>query len=563
MRTNVVGGMVTILLLGMSGCGAHEDGGPVESGPSFQPVAASSHDGEDDDRDDDDDDRPRPRCLPTAGGPHWLKEGESLELKLSCATGRRAKGGDFDIEPLPRGARYDKHTATLRWTPGLDQAAVYTLTLSAKGKDKGKDRDKGKGKDDETGTVKIGVADNWEAPDNVPVVDVSRYTEEYGLPVFHIQGASQLNPDAHVPITVTWRGHAHAAEGKLRGSSSLAFPKNSYTVKFTEEDPFNEPGFGGFTQRRSLVLINNFNDNSYLRARLGFELWGQLSPEAIQVKTFSAVVFLDGAYHGLYTVADHVNKHLMAAQGLSRNGNLYKADTGAANFKLVDADGVPKRTPHAGFEKQDGKPEAGEPGAFDDLDAVVTYVATASDEDFRTQGPQRIHLRDYEDWWAFVTLLVAIDSDIKNSYHYHDPQGGPWRYIPWDLDGSFGQTWKTQRLRPTAALDTGAENGMFGRILREPTFAGPLRARLSAALYTDLAPALFQARLDALAQEVGPSARRDELRWGPAYRAFPLWSFRTDFTTFDEEVAYMREWVVLRWLFLDAQLATNSLVSPE
>lgn len=509
-RADVVGRMVMVLLLGVAG--------GTEA-------------------------RSEPRCNPTAGGPHWLKEGEPLTLKVSCATGREFPGAVFKLEPLPPGAYYDKHTATLSWTPALDQAAVYTLDLRAPG--------------GETGTVKIGVADNWEAPGNVPVVDVSRYTEEYGLPVFHIQGASGMNPDAHVPITVTYRGHTHAAEGKLRGSSSLAFPKNSYTVKFSEADPFNEPERGGgFTGRRSLVLVNTFNDNSYLRARLGFEVWNRLSPGALQVKTFSAVVFLDGAYHGLYTVADHVNKHLMAAQGLSRGGNLYKADTGAANFKLVDANGVPKRHPHLGFVKQDGKPEDGEPGAYDDLDELVTFVATASAEDFRTQGPERIHLRDYEDWWAFVTLLVAIDSDIKNAYHYHDPQGGPWRYIPWDLDGTFGQSWKTQRLRPTAPLDTGAENGMFGRILAEPTLAGPLRARLRAALHGELAPALLQARLEQMALEVGPSARRDERRWGALYRAFPLWSFRTDFTTFDEEVNYLREWIPLRWSFVGLKLDT-------
>ncbi|QSQ23307.1 CotH kinase family protein [Pyxidicoccus parkwayensis] len=533
-RADVVRGMGVILLLGAFGCGGYEADEPEADGARLR---ASSYA-----LDDGGEKKGKKPCQPTAGGPYWVKEGETLEVKLSCATGEHVKGDKFHMDHLPRGAHYDKKTATLEWTPALNQAAVYTLEI--------------RGPDKEEGSVKIGVADNWEDPDNVPVVDVSRYTEEYGLPVFHIQGAGAMNPDAHVPITVTYRGHEYAAEGKLRGSSSLAFPKNSYTVKFSDTDPFNEPEKGGgFTGKRSLVLINTFNDNSYVRARLGFELWNHLSPQAIQIQTFSAVVFLDGAYHGLYTVVDHVNKNLMAAQGLSRNGNLYKADTGGANFKLVDANGQPKPSPHAGFEKQDGKPEQGQPGAFDDLDAIVTFVATASDEEFRTQGPQRINLRDYEDWWAFVTLLVAIDSDIKNAYHYHDPQGGPWRYIPWDLDGTFGQTWKTQRLRPTAALDTGAENGMFGRILGEPTLAGPLRARLKAALYAELNPPLLSARLDELVQEVGPSARRDELRWGEQYRSFPLWSFRTDYTTFDQEVEYLRQWVVLRWAFLDSSLA--------
>src|SRR5262249_22727821 len=156
---------------------------------------------------------------------------------------------------------------------------------------------------------------NWSDPRNKPV-DPTRYTEEYGLPVIHLQGASRLNPDNHVPLTVVYGGHSYAAEGKLRGSSSLAFPKNSYTLKFSEQDSFQEPArAGGFTNRRSLVLINTFNDNSYLRARLGFELWGRLSPGSIQIKTYSVVVYLDGAYHGLYTLADHVSKNLMKAQG--------------------------------------------------------------------------------------------------------------------------------------------------------------------------------------------------------------------------------------------------------
>jgi hypothetical protein len=498
---------------------------------------------DDDDGDDDDSGSPGP-CQPTAGGPYWLQEGETLTLKVSCATGLRLPGVVFRIEPLPPGATYDPVTATLRWTTRLDQAAVYVLKIRAPA-----------GK---PGQVKVGVADNWAHPNNVPVLDVNRYTEEYGLPVVHIQGASRLNPDAHVPILVTYRGHTHGAEGKVRGNSSLSFPKNNYTLKFSEEDPFNEPTLaGGFTNRRSLVLVNTFNDNSYLRARMGFELWSRISPNGIHLKTYSAVVFLDGKYHGLYTVVDHVNKHLMPFHGLNKDGNLYKADSGAANFRLVDALGQPKRNPHVGFVKQDGEPPEGQPGAFDDLDELVRFVATSSAETFRTEGPQRISLRDYEDWWILITLLVAQDSDIKNCFHYHDPAGGPWRYIPWDLDGVFGQSWKTFRLKPNASIDAGKDNEMFRRILMEPTFAGPLKARLRASLSTDFSPVLLHARLDALAREIGPSARRDELRWMAQHRAYPVWSSRTDFTTFEQEVEYIRQWITLRWAFLDTQLATT------
>ena len=93
---------------------------------------------------------------------------------------------------------------------------------------------------------------------------------------------------------------------------------------------------------------------------------------------------------------------------------------------------------------------------------------------------------------------------------------------------------------------------MFRRLLAEPTFAGPLKARLRAQLSEELSPVLLHARLDAIAREIAPSARRDEARWMAQYRGFPLWSLRTDFTTFDEEVEYIRQWLTLRWAFLDA-----------
>lgn len=544
-RNQVLGGVGIALLAGVWACSRLE-GGSQESRPpppeaSAQTLAtAAPLAGEEDDEDDRKD--PERECHPTAGGPHWLLEGETLEVKVSCATGLPWRGEKFHFKDLPQGAQYDMKTATLRWTPRLDQAAVYELTITAPRQ--------------ESGNVKVGVADNWRDPRNVPVVDPARYTEEYGLPVLHFQGASRINPDAHVPVSLTYRGHTYAAEAKKRGSSSLSFPKNSYTVKFPDTDLFNEPALGGgFTGRHSLVLINNFNDNSYLRARLGFELWSRLSPNSMHVKTFSAVVFLDGAYHGLYTVADHVNEYFLGAHGLNPDGNIFQADTGAANFRLVDQFGRPKRNLHVGYEKKEGKPKDGQPGAYDDLDAFVEFVATASDEAFRAEGPQRFALDDYANWWSFVTLLVAQDSDVKNSYHCHDPKGGPWRYVPWDLDGTFGQTWKTQRLKPIAPLDVGDDNEMFRRILAEPTFSGPLKARLRAALSHELAPALLQARVDALAQELGPSARRDEARWMAQYRAYPTWSWRTDFTTFDEEVVYLRQWIALRWAFLDTQLA--------
>lgn len=206
-------------------------------------------------------DIPTPACGPSGGGPHWLLEGESIEVNVVCTSGTMLPGDAFVIDPLPDGATYDPVTATMAWTPALDQAAVYELTVSTP-------------QTGESAIVKIGIADRWDAPDNVPVVDPLIYTEEYGLPVLHLQVSPEINDGAYTPATTIYRGHTYTMEAKYRGAASLGYPKKSFTLEFSKDDKFNEPQLaGGFEDKRKIVLISTFDDNAYVRQRLAYELW--------------------------------------------------------------------------------------------------------------------------------------------------------------------------------------------------------------------------------------------------------------------------------------------------
>ncbi|QDE89262.1 hypothetical protein BHS06_10015 [Myxococcus xanthus] len=137
------------------------------------------------------------------------------------------------------------------------------------------------------------MTENESAPGNVPIVDPAAYTEEFGL------------------------------EAKDRGATSSVFPKRSRTLKFPDENLFSEPVFGnGFEDRKRVVLITTFNDNSYMRSRLAFDVWSRMSPGHIHLRTFSAVLYANNQYVGLYTAADHVNKCLLAAHGISSAAGL-------------------------------------------------------------------------------------------------------------------------------------------------------------------------------------------------------------------------------------------------
>jgi spore coat protein H len=503
--------------------------------------------GDGDGDDDDSEVPPRPDaglvCDPQAGGPYWLTEGETVTVRAECATGLTSE--TLTIEPLPDGAEWDAESATLTWTPGLDQAAVYELEVTGAS---------------EVGQVKIGVADRWDDPDNQPV-DPLTYTEEYGLPVFHLDSSPDINGDDYTPATIIYRGHEYAGtEAKNRGASSLDYPKKSFTLKFTREDKFSdEPR--QFLGKRKVVLNTTFDDNSYLRQRLVYELWNRLDPEHIQIQHYSAVLFLDGVYHGVYEVLDHVDGYLMEDHGLRQDGNLYKSINHDANFRLLGSDDQPKQTLHDGYEKKEGTPLEGEAGAFADLEELVEWVANATPTQFAAQLEERIDRRDFEDWWLLIALTEADDSAGKNCYLYHDPvRGGPFRYIPWDFNHSYGQDWETFR----QAADVDPEdytwaNAIFERLLTVPSTGDPLRARFREALDGVWRVDTVLAFFDAFVAEMDAAVRRDEERWGAEYAAY--WD-RDDLTTYDQEIAYVRAWIEERWAFVADFYAAPSLAHP-
>ncbi len=531
-RKSILAGMGWVVLT-LAACVSPEEG-RFEFAP--ERPAPTEHT-PDSDRDRDPEPNPEPvtprsHCAPTAGGPWWTEEGQPLSFTVRCGIRAVSNAARFELISPPEGAALDPRTGEFSWVPGLDQAAVYQLEF----------RDNSSG---EVGWVKVGVADAFDHEDNEPLADPATYTEEYGLPVFHLSYDS-ISPTEYGPATLVYRGHLREIMAKVRGATSAEFPKRSFTLEFSDADEFEDPRVG-FGNRDKLVLITSFNDLSYVRPRLAFELWRRMDPGNIPVNTFHAVVYVNGEYRGLYTASDHVDSDLMRRSGLNKQGNLYKAVHKDANFSLYHREGGRKSDLAAGFEKKAGLPKEGEPGDFDDLEELTRFVGSASDADFRAEIGQRIHLPDYENWWIFMTLVLGYDSVAKNAYHYHDPSGGPFRFVPWDLDATLGQAWDTRRSSPYEWTDFTGYNELFQRMLDEPSIAGPMLDRYRALLQGPMSKASVLSLLDQLTTEIRPAALRDERRWRRAHRSYGLWSDRDDFLNHEQEIQYLRGWIDRRW----------------
>ena len=386
--------------------------------------------------------------------------------------------------------------------------------------------------------------------------DPRGYVEEDGLPVLLLYVADSLpDDDDYQAARVFYRGHCYVARARYRGATSKDFPKRSFTLDFRDGQTLDEPRVaGGFSGRRKVVLISPFNDNSYLRTRLGFTLWNLMSPGHLQVKTFSAVVYLNGRYHGLYTVSDHVDRRSLSAQGMDVQGELFKAVNANANFSRRDETGMPKSALRLGYEKKEGEPEEGEE-AYASIEQLTAFVADASAERFRAERATWMRVEDYEDWWILAHLAALSDAVNKNAYHFRARGPGQrWRYIPWDLDASFGQNWDTTRAPPDVMSSYTEGNRLFARMMEDPAIRQPLRERLRTLIHTSLRREVVQGLIDTYAAELDRAARKDEAHWGEAYRHFPGWNQRTDILGFEDEVKYLHAWVDAHWELLEEEL---------
>ena len=71
-------------------------------------------------------------------------------------------------------------------------------------------------------------------------------------------------------------------------------------------------------------------------------------------------------------------------------------------------------------------------------------------------------------WWLFIlmTFVGGWDSGGKNQLVYHDPESdGPWRFVPWDFNASWGQQWETSRVTADSWDDLTWTNNLFYRSL--------------------------------------------------------------------------------------------------
>lgn len=307
------------------------------------------------------------------------------------------------------------------------------------------------------------------------------------LPVVHIDARRPIvdapNVYARFSLSEASGATTEANVGiELRGGFSQSVPKKSYELSFwadTAGAATRDVRLLGLRTDNKWNLQALYNEPLRTNSRVANELWlamqqayyqGQEPTAKDGIGQAYAEVFVNGAYRGVYALSERVDRKQLQLKKYANGaikGELYKgADWGPATTfvgALPAFDNA--RLLWGGFEYK--APE--EATDWTNLAGFVRFVQTSPDAEFYAQYRQRFRLDNAVDYFLFLNLTRATDNTGKNVYIAKYKAGEPYFYVPWDLDGTFGNDWRGEHDATTTGLLT---NGFYQRLLGDSAAGG-------------------------------------------------------------------------------------------
>ena len=262
---------------------------------------------------------------------------------------------------------------------------------------------------------------------------------------------------------------------KVQGSSSAAYDKKNYTVKLYK-DSEHEDKFKynfGWGKESKYVIKANWVDFSQARNVVSCRLWGDivktrntsenqqrlaaLATNGGAIDGFPIAVFMNGTFHGLYTLNVPKDEWMFGMGEKDENGN--KSTTEA----LIAADdwnhtdfysliGSFKEDDNGDIMAVNGGWELRYYGGDDyawvaeSFDALIKFCQDNDGNAFRTGIAQYLDVDAAIDYIVFMYANAMRDNASKNML-WATYDGKTWIPSAYDQDGTFGQVWDGVRFQ--------------------------------------------------------------------------------------------------------------------
>ena len=374
---------------------------------------------------------------------------------------------------------------------------------------------------------------------------------------------------------------------RYRGNSTYNdSPKKPYSFR-TLAEPLKKGGTKkkvkllGMGKDNNWALLAPYADKSMIRDQLTRELarpWMEFVPQGRFCE-----LFLDGTYYGVYVLSEVVSKgkHRLDLRSPGDKGDDITGDylvevdcdddiTFASKFPPLASDGRPLQDRKVIFQYK--WPD------YEDLSrAQRNYITRRIDEMERALDAgdysSYIDVMSFIDYQLMMEMCHNVDAYRLSGKFYkrRDSVDPRFKMVLWDTDLAYGnsrfhESWRTDTWMYCNNDVLYREGNSYMvpfwwyRLNADPKYTAALKQRWAQYRNGNLREDLLMAKVDSLVNVItacGAMQRNSQAwpRWG--VKVWPNYYVSTDF---DDEMAYIKQWILDRLRWMDAQL---DYLSPQ
>jgi len=384
--------------------------------------------------------------------------------------------------------------------------------------------------------------------DEVYKIELISFT---GLPMIYLEtenGAKIQSKEEYINAKISINGiglYDDIEEQSIlirgRGNSTWGIhPKKPYQIKFPEKQSMLD-----MPKDRKWLFLAEYSDKTFMRNRVAFEMGYQSNLEWTPEGDF-AEVFLNGQHQGLYHICQKVEESSNRVD-ISNDGFLLEID----QLDRLDDDDIYFYSDHFLLNIKDPDLEEKNEAYYYIRDYVDEFEKALFSPSFKdpVNGYRKyIDVASVVDWYIINEVAKNVDAKWFASIFMYKRPGEKIKFGPlWDFDLGYGNVDYADSEFPEGWWVR--ENAWINRMFSDPYFIGLLKQRYS--YFRSKSDLIFE-NIDETADYIYLSQYTNNEIWQTL--GIWVWPNSKVFSTYEEEVDYLKQWIILRLDWLDNEI---------
>ena len=299
---------------------------------------------------------------------------------------------------------------------------------------------------------------------DMPVVYITDFADTT-VPLKDLQKGKDNNPGGVDEIKIYFKYESNSdeiasfectAKIKVQGATSAGFPKKNFTIKLYKDDTFNKKNKVdfGWGDENKYCMKANWVDFSHARNIIGAKMFAEVAasrsnlnenllnaPNYGVIDGFPILVYLNGEFHGLYTMNIPKDSWMFGMDGDETTQEaLLMADQWSESIGLRQEIGSGSFEDWGWELEYASTEDTDTTWVKDSMNTLIRLLNCGNNARIKAELHHHLDIEAAIDNMLFTYFINAADNKAKNIL-WATYDGKIWIPSMYDMDGSYGMYW--------------------------------------------------------------------------------------------------------------------------